>query len=42
MPLMKRFGLAATARASFALYNTCEEAKALAAAMWKVKEVFHK
>ncbi len=41
MPLMKRYGVAATARASFALYNTCEEAEALAAAIWKVKEVFH-
>ncbi len=42
MPLMKRYGVAATARASFALYNTCEEAEALAAAIWKVKEVFHR
>jgi cysteine desulfurase/selenocysteine lyase len=41
MPLMKRYGLAATARASFALYNTCEETEALAAAIRKVKEVFH-
>jgi cysteine desulfurase/selenocysteine lyase len=40
MPLMKRYGLAATARASFALYNTREEAEALAAAVWKVKEMF--
>lgn len=42
MPLMKRFGVAATARASFALYNTREEVEALAAAIWKVKEVFHR
>ncbi len=41
MPLMKRYGLAATARASFALYNTREETDALAAAIRKVKEVFH-
>ena len=41
MPLMKRYGLAATARASFALYNTCEETEVLAAAVRKVKEVFH-
>jgi cysteine desulfurase/selenocysteine lyase len=41
MPLMKRYGLAATARASFALYNTCEETEVLAAAIRKVKEVFH-
>jgi cysteine desulfurase/selenocysteine lyase len=40
MPLMKRYGVAATARASFALYNTREEVDALAAAVWKVKEVF--
>jgi cysteine desulfurase/selenocysteine lyase len=42
MPLMKRYGLAATARASFALYNTCEEAQALATAIEKVNEVFHR
>ena len=42
MPLMKRYGLAATARASFALYNTCEETDALAAAIRKVNEVFHR
>jgi cysteine desulfurase/selenocysteine lyase len=40
MPLMKRFGVAATARASFALYNTKKEADALVAAIWKVKEMF--
>ena len=40
MPLMKRFGVAATSRASFALYNTKEEADALVAAIWKVKEMF--
>ena len=40
MPLMKRFGVAATARASFALYNTKQEADALVAAIWKVKEMF--
>ena len=42
MPLMKRYGVAATARASFALYNTREEVDTLAAALWKVKEVFHR
>ena len=42
MPLMKRFGVAATARASFALYNTREEVDALARAIWKVKEVFNR
>ena len=40
MPLMKRFGVAATSRASFALYNTKQEADALVAAIWKVKEMF--
>ena len=40
MPLMKRFRVAATARASFALYNTLEEVDALVAALWKAKEVF--
>ncbi|GIW43984.1 MAG: cysteine desulfurase [Candidatus Binatia bacterium] len=39
-PLMHRFGLAATARASFAFYNTLAEAEALAAAVEKVREVF--
>jgi cysteine desulfurase/selenocysteine lyase len=42
MPLMKRFDVAATARASFALYNSREEVDALAAALWKVKEVFQR
>ncbi|MDX1527684.1 MAG: cysteine desulfurase [Gammaproteobacteria bacterium] len=42
MPLMKRFGVAATSRASFALYNTREEADTLAAAIWKVKEMFQR
>ena len=40
MPLMKRYGVAATARASFALYNTVEEVDTLVAALWKAKEVF--
>ncbi|MEZ0326878.1 MAG: cysteine desulfurase [Fimbriimonas sp.] len=39
MPLMKRFGLAATARASFAFYNTEQEVDALVAGVRKVKEV---
>ena len=42
MPLMKRFGVAATARASFALYNTHEEVDALVAAIRKVREIFHR
>lgn len=40
MPLMERFGVPATARASFALYNTRQEVDALAAAIYKAKEVF--
>jgi len=39
-PLMHRLGVAATARASMALYNTREEIDALAAALGKVHEVF--
>ena len=39
-PLMVRLGVAATARASFALYNTKEEIDALADGICKVKEVF--
>lgn len=40
MPLMERFNVPATARASFALYNTRHEADALVAAIRKAKEVF--
>jgi cysteine desulfurase / selenocysteine lyase len=39
-PLMNRLGLAATARASLALYTTREEIDALAVALLKVREVF--
>jgi cysteine desulfurase/selenocysteine lyase len=39
-PVMERLGIAATARASLALYNTREELDALAAAIEKVKAVF--
>ncbi|HIP77373.1 MAG TPA: cysteine desulfurase [Kiloniellaceae bacterium] len=39
-PLMERFGLPATARASFGLYNTRTEVDALARALEKVKELF--
>jgi cysteine desulfurase/selenocysteine lyase len=37
---MQRFGVPATARASFAFYNTKEEVDALVKAMDKVIEVF--
>jgi cysteine desulfurase / selenocysteine lyase len=39
-PLMARLGVAATARASLALYNTREEIDALVAALHGVREVF--
>jgi cysteine desulfurase / selenocysteine lyase len=40
MPVMQRFGVPATARASFAFYNTKEEVDALVRAVYKVIEVF--
>ncbi|WP_223642489.1 cysteine desulfurase [Corallococcus sp. EGB] len=39
-PLMQRFGVAATARASLALYNTPEDVDALVKGLNKVREVF--
>jgi cysteine desulfurase / selenocysteine lyase len=39
-PLMERFGVAGTARASFALYNTHEEVDALVAALHQARKVF--
>ena len=39
-PLMRRFGLSSSARASFALYNTVEEADAFADALGKAREFF--
>jgi cysteine desulfurase/selenocysteine lyase len=39
-PVMQRFGIAATARASFAFYNTREEADVLIEGIHKVREVF--
>ncbi len=39
-PLMRRFGLPATARASFGLYNTHREVEALAAAVRHAQEMF--
>ncbi|RJS16521.1 cysteine desulfurase CsdA [Corallococcus sp. H22C18031201] len=39
-PLMKRFGVAATARASLAFYNTPEDVDALVRGLHKVREVF--
>ena len=40
MPVMQRFGVPATARASLAFYNTKEEVDALIRAIYKVIEVF--
>ena len=40
MPVMERFGVPATVRASFALYNTREEVDALFRAVRKSREVF--
>lgn len=42
MPLMQRFGIAGTARASFSFYNTREEVDALFAAITKVQEMFRR
>ncbi len=39
-PVMRRFNIPATARASFAIYNTREEIDALARGIEKVREVF--
>ena len=40
-PVMQRFGIPATVRASFALYNTKAEVDELVRGICKVKEVFH-
>ena len=40
MPLMTRFGLPGTARASFALYNTHEDVDALVASLHKARRLF--
>jgi cysteine desulfurase/selenocysteine lyase len=40
MPVMTRFGIAATARASLGLYNTREDIDALADALGRVREIF--
>ena len=38
--MMKRFDVAATARASFGVYNTVGEAETLANALQRAKEIF--
>ena len=40
MPVMRRYCLPATARASFAMYNTREDVDALVRGLRRVKEVF--
>ncbi len=40
MPVMQRFGLPATARASFAVYNTLEEVDVLFAALERARDMF--
>ena len=40
MPVMQHFGVPATARASFAAYNTIEEIDALFAALTRAREIF--
>jgi cysteine desulfurase/selenocysteine lyase len=37
-PILRRFGLESTVRATFALYNTCEEVDALLAALWDLRQ----
>ncbi|MGD8608760.1 MAG: cysteine desulfurase [Myxococcales bacterium] len=39
-PVMERFGIAATARASLGIYNTTEDIDAMVRALHKVKELF--
>jgi len=40
MPVMRRFGVPATVRASLAFYNTREELDALGAGLREVREIF--
>ena len=40
MPLLKRFGVTSTCRASFALYNTREEVDCLVQALTRAQEFF--
>ncbi|HJV79619.1 cysteine desulfurase [Noviherbaspirillum sp.] len=42
MPIMQRFGIGGTARASFSLYNTHAEVDALIAGIRKVQEMFQR
>jgi cysteine desulfurase/selenocysteine lyase len=40
MPLLARYGLTATCRASFAMYNTKEEVDTLATSLVKAQDFF--
>jgi len=42
MPVMQRFGIGGTARASFALYNTREDVDALVAGIRRAREIFRR
>jgi cysteine desulfurase/selenocysteine lyase len=37
-PILRRFGLESTVRATLALYNTCEDVDALVAALWDLRQ----
>ena len=37
-PILRRFGVESTVRATLALYNTCEEIDALTAALWDLRQ----
>jgi cysteine desulfurase/selenocysteine lyase len=41
MPIHEKFGLPATTRASFYLYNSVEEVDSLIEGLYKVKQIFH-
>ena len=40
-PILRRFGLESTLRATLALYNTCQEIDALVAALWDLRQGRH-
>ena len=40
MPLLQRFGVTSTCRASFALYNTFDEVEALAESLVRARKLF--
>ena len=42
MPVMEHYGVPATARASFGLYNTTQDADSLATALMEAREIFNR